>query len=368
MGNTNNTIFDHVSCEFASYNNIDASGTTGCANLTFQNSLVAAPIASQQFNFHWEGDGGNGTFLNNLFVDAHNRSILAKGGTQFVNNTVYNYQAGFTSGNSAGNFNYDVVGNYFITGPSTTSPSDSFYQVDSSQSAYATGNMLDSNKDGALNGSADNTVGSPVVSGSPFFASTANLPQLSASAAFAWNVAHAGDSLKHNTSTYAGSLGYDQVDQYMINEVKSLGTQGMLWTSETQDGLSNAGLGVVNSGSLPADTIGDGIPDSYKAAHGMSINTSQALALDPLGYTMIESYANQMADQATLTTRTWTSHSGEWNTSGNWSGNTVPTIYDIVSLRGSGPPTACSPSPPALRRPISFTSAATARRRAKSCR
>src|SRR5215471_12054905 len=87
IGSSSNMIFDHVSAEFAPYNNVDASGAP---NLTFQNSLVAAPIASQRFNFHWESGGnndigfGNGTFVNNVFIDGHNRSILAKGHTQFV--------------------------------------------------------------------------------------------------------------------------------------------------------------------------------------------------------------------------------------------------------------------------------------------
>jgi autotransporter-associated beta strand protein len=335
LGNTSNMIFDHVSCEFAPYNNIDASGTTGAANLTFQNSLVAAPILSQQFNFHWEGDGGSATFINNVFSDAHNRSILDKGNSQFVDNTIYNYQAAFTSGNSSGAFNYDIINNQFITGPSTTSPSDNFYQVDSTQSAYAAGNILDSNKNGALDGSADNSTGSTTLS-TPYFNSTASLPQLSTSASYAWNVAHAGDSIVHDPTTYAGSLGYDQVDEYMIGQVQSLGTSGRLYNTERDDGLSNSGLGVVNSGTLPADTIGDGIPDSFKLAHGMSTTTSQALLRDPLGYTMIEDYANQMADQATLTTRTWTAGSGTWTTAANWTGGAAPIIYDIASVQGSG--------------------------------
>ncbi len=335
LGNTSNMIFDHVSCEFGSYNNIDASGTTGAANLTFQNSLVAAPIEDQQFNFHWEGDGGNATFINNLFADAHNRSILGKGNLQFVNNTIYNYQAAFTSGNSSGAFNYDIINNQFIAGPSTTSPSDNFYQVDSTQRAYAAGNILDSNKNGILDGSTDNSTGATALT-SPFFNSTASLPQLSVTASYIWNVAHAGDSIQHDPNSYAGSLGYGQVDQYMINQVQSLGTSGQLFNTEKDDGLGNAGLGVVNSGSLPADTIGDGIPDSFKLAHGMSTTASQALKLDPLGYTMIEDYANQMADQATLTTRAWTAGGGTWTTAAGWSGGATPMIYDIASVQGSG--------------------------------
>ena len=337
IGSSSNMIFDHVSAEFAAYNNIDAATAP---NLTFQNSLVAAPLASQRFNFHWEGGGtagnwGDGTFVNNVFVDGHNRSILAKGDTQYVNNTVYNYQAGFTSGDSSGNFRYDVVGNYFITGPSATSAGNNFYQVDSTQSAYATGNILDSNNDGTLNGSADNSVDGATVLGSAWSAGTAQLPQLSAAASYAWNIAHAGDSLKHDTTTYAVSQGFDQVDAYMMNEVKTLGTAGRLWGSETQTGLANGGLGTINTGAKPTDSDNDGIPDAWETAHGMNPNSaSDALALNPLGYRMIEQYANELAEQTDI--RAWTAASGTWNQVSNWTGGLPPNPLENVQIRGTG--------------------------------
>jgi autotransporter-associated beta strand protein len=338
IGSSSNMIFDHVSCEFAAYNNIDASSAP---NLTFQNSIVAAPIASQRFNFHWEGGGsasagwGAGTFVNNLFIDGHNRSILAKGDTQYVNNTVYNYQAGFTSGNSAGTFRYDVVGNYFVTGPSTTSASNDYYQVNSNQSAYSTGNIRDSNNDGALNGSSSNTVDSANILTTPWSASTSQLPQLGAAASYAWNVAHAGTSLKHDLSTYAVSTGFDAVDAYMVGEVTSLGSGGRLWSSESQTGLSNGGLGTLATGSRPTDSDNDGIPDAWESAHGMNPNNAaDALALNPLGYRMIEQYANELG--ATNDTRTWSASGGGWSTAANWSGSVTPGALDYASILGSG--------------------------------
>ena len=316
LGNSNNMILDHVSCEFAPYNNIDAAGTNGTPNLTFQNSLVAAPIASQRFNFHWEGGGsasagwGAGTFVNNVFVDGHNRSILAKGDTQYVNNTVYNYQAGFTSGNSSGTFRYDVIGNYFITGPSTTSASNDYYQVDSNQSAYSTGNLRDSNNDGAVNGLASNSVDSAIVLASPWSSTTMQLPQLSAAASYAWNIAHSGATIKHDATSYAVTQGYDAVDGYMMGEVQTLGTAGRLWSSESQTGLSNGGLGTLNTGARLTDSDNDGIPDAWETAHGMNPNSaSDALALNPLGYRMIEQYANELT-RTTSDTRVWSAATG----------------------------------------------------------
>ncbi len=171
---------------------------------------------------------------------------------------------------------------------------------------------------------------------SPFFASTANLPQLSATASYNFNVTHSGASLKHDPSSFATSLGYDQVDQLMISHVASLGTAGQIYNAETDDGLGNAGLGVLNSGSKPTDTDNDGIPDTYETSHGLSPTTADSTKLDPLGYTMIEHYANELADRGTLTTRTWSASSGEWNTAGNWSGGVVPITYDITNISGNG--------------------------------
>jgi autotransporter-associated beta strand protein len=320
LGNTNNMIFDHVSCEFASYNNIDASGTTGANNLTFQNSIVADPIPDQQFNFHWQGS--QGTFINNIFANSHNRSILAKGETQFVNNTVYDYQAGFTTGNSSGNFDFDIVNNYFISGPATTSANDGFYQVDGNQKAYASGNLLDGNNNGTLDGSSYNSTGA-TVSSTPLLTGTTSLPTQSATASYYWNIAHSGDSLTHNTSTYAPSLGYDEVDQNVINTVSSLGTSGRLYGSQSDDGITDgptAGIGPVASGTIE--------------------NANYSTALNPEGYTEVEAWANGMAD-SNLIPRIWTANGGEWNTTANW-GTIVPYaiatpgFYDIAYVEGNG--------------------------------
>ena len=332
LGNTSNMIFDHDSLEFASYNNVDASGTTGANNLTFQNSIIANPILSQQFNFHWEGN--QATFINNIFANAHNRSILAKGNVQFVNNTDYNYQAGFTTGDSTGGFKFDVINNYSVAGPSTTSASDAYYQVDSTQTAYATGNLLDSNKNGSLSGSSANSIDGASVSSTAWSTATAALPTLSATDSYAFNLAHSGDSLTHDPTTFASSLGYDQVDQQVINDVASYGTQGRLYNTEKDTGLSNNGLGTITSGAAPTSTANDGIPDTWAVAHGLSTtDTSSWSKLNPLGYYMIEQYAQEISDQ--YPTQTWTAASGEWqNNSSNWS--TLPGPYDHALISGNG--------------------------------
>ncbi len=328
LGNTNNMVLDHVSCEFASYNNIDAVGAN---NLTVQNCIIANPIPDQQFNVHWEGS--QGTFVNNIFANAHNRSILSKGNVQFVNNSVYNYQAGFTTGNSAGNFSFDVLNNYFVAGPSTSSAGDNYYQVDSNQKAYASGNLLSATTNGTLSPTGSNTVDSATALASPWSSSSVSLATMSAGASYAWNMVHAGDSVTHDPTTFATSLGYNQVDQQVVGDLASNGTAGRLYNTQTDTGLSNGGLGTITAGTAPVSTAGDGIPDYWKVANGLSPSVSYAGAYNPLGYTFVEQYANQLGAMNGTVTMT---ASGSFTAASNWAGGVLPAVVNYAQIRGNG--------------------------------
>ncbi len=225
MDNASRIIFDHVSVEFGQWDNIDVNGST---NITFQNCIIADPIG-QQFNVH--STSSNVTFYNDIFANAHNRSPLAKGNTQFINNVIYNFQAGYTAGDSSGHFTHDIVGNYFIVGPSTSNSRDASYQM-GNQSVYSKGNMEDTSKDGRLNGGNFTPSGTRL--SAPWAPSTNTIHTLSAAAAYAFDVGNAGDSLHR-----------DQVDALVIADVTSLGKKGHMWTSQNATGLSNNGYGPV---------------------------------------------------------------------------------------------------------------------------
>ncbi|WP_255954742.1 hypothetical protein [Streptomyces odontomachi] len=222
--NASNMIFDHVSIEFGQWNNIDA---VGAKNITVQDSIIADPIG-QQFGAHTEGDSF--TWYRNVWANDHNRNPLAKANTQFINNVVYNYQAGYTAGNSSGHFLHDVIGNYFIAGPRTTSASNAYYQM-GNQSIYNSGNLLDSSLDGQLNGSSLAVRAGGTELGSPWSSSTSGISASSAADAY--------DSLVSG----AGAQPRDQVDTLVIGDVKSLGKTGQLWAHQTDTGLGNSGYG-----------------------------------------------------------------------------------------------------------------------------
>jgi autotransporter-associated beta strand protein len=279
-----NMIFDHISVAFGSWDSVDAVNTT---TFTVQNSIIADPI-NQQFGAHHEGS--NASWIRNLWVNAHNRQPLAKANTIYVNNVCYNYQAGYTCGDTGGFFSHDIINNYFITGPSTTSAGNDFYQIDANQSTYAYGNLRDSSADGTLGGSAtDPNEGGPVLT-APWSPVTTNITTYSTLAAYRIDVSQ------------SGTFPRDQVDAQVIGHVTSLGTAGRLFNSESDTGLGNSGYGVINGGVAALDTDGDGMPDYWEKAVGLNPNSaSDAMTIGADGYANIEHYLNWLADPHALT-------------------------------------------------------------------
>lgn len=227
LSSASNMIFDHVSVEFGSWDDIDA---VGARNITVQDSIIADPIG-QRFGAHTET--GPFTWYHDVFANSHNRNPLAKANTQFIDNVVYGYQGGYTAGNSSGVFTHDVVDDYFIAGPETSSPSDAYFQM-TNQKVYNRGNLLDPDRNGSLGGSALALGGGATALGSPWASTTNSIATQSAASAYSWDLANAGD------------LPRDQVDALVAADVSSAGTSGHLWSSQTQTGLGNDGYGTIS--------------------------------------------------------------------------------------------------------------------------
>ncbi|MDR3724152.1 MAG: Ig-like domain repeat protein [Terracidiphilus sp.] len=299
ISNGYNMIFDHCSIEFGRWDNFDAvfDGTMLAKglleNITLQNSIVALPTY-QGFGAHIEG--GPMTFYRNLWVDEHNRQPLAKNNDIYINNVIYNYDLGYTAGNTGGVFSHDIVSNYFIAGPSTTVPSDAFFQLKSNQTAYAIDNMLDSNVNGILDGSIYNTVDNATPSATPWSTLTNNIPTLSSTDAF------------YSVVATAGAWPRDTVDQFVANDVLSLGTLGRQYRGESSSavanypnsqantGITDNGYGTLTSGTPYASASGSGIPDYWATANGIDATDAAAgaKAYGSTGYLNIEAYANSL--------------------------------------------------------------------------
>ena len=295
-----NIICDHVSLEFAPWNNIDGVSDDWqnypVTSITFQNSLIANPTG-QQFGAHTESVNSTWSWFYNIFANSHNRNPLAKINTLFINNVLYNYQAGYTTHTST-EFSHDIINNYFIFGPATGSD-DTWFQIDNNQSIYYSGNLKDTDENGALSGSITTPYwyqGGGTVLGSPWSPVTATIPTYSPNTAYRYAVSSAGVTPR------------DQIDDLVISQVKTLGNGptgtgagtagpgGGLYTSQTQTGLGNNGYSTILGGVPALDTDGDGMPDFWEQANGSNLGLNDAMALDPDGYAKIEKYINWLAD------------------------------------------------------------------------
>jgi len=303
LADARDIICDHVSLEFAPWNNIDGVSdnwqTVPVTDITFQNCLIADPTG-QQFGAHTESVSSTWSWFYNVFANSHNRNPLAKENTIFVNNVLYNCSAGYTTHTST-SFSHDIVNNCFISGPATGANTDfPWFQVDDNQSIYYSGNLFDGDQNGSLTGSPTTPYwyqgGTGTILTSPWSPLTTNAIIYSATTAF-----------RYDTSL-VGTLPHDQIDALVLGQVESLGfgavgtganmagPDGGLYTSQTQTGLGNNGYGTINGGIMAIDTDGDGMPDYWENAVGLNPNNANdAMTIAADGYANIEHYLNWLA-------------------------------------------------------------------------
>lgn len=275
-------IVDHCSIELAPWNNFGGSSDNAnyrITGVTVQNSLVANPIG-QQFGAHIESVNGTWAWYYNAFINTHNRNPLDKINDVFVNNVHYNFEAGYTTHTST-NFKHDIVNNYFVYGPKGKNP---WFQVDKNQSIYASGNMVDNNRDGTLNGSLTSIYyyqGAGEELTEPWSEETKKNPVYSA--ATAWRL----------VNSQSGVLPYDDIDSLIWHQAGTLGKEGALVKSVADMGLSsNGGWGEVLAGEAPLDSDGDGMPDYFEEAMGYDKSKDDATNKASDGYLFIEKYIN----------------------------------------------------------------------------
>jgi pectate lyase len=208
-------IFDHVSIEWGRWDTVDMNES---ANVTLQNCIVGQGVAPQQFGCLCQCD--HVTFSHNLFVNNHSRNPKAKGTIQYVNNVVYNWGvAGLVGGHSETNHFLDVIGNYFVAGQNSSGGFAAEFRP--TDHVFQSGNYVDLNRDGQLNGRlvvADDFgegAGAPTLIASSALGTPASVTIEPAAVAWSNVIAHAGCSLHR-----------DPVDARLIADAQSLGTRG----------------------------------------------------------------------------------------------------------------------------------------------
>ena len=277
-----NVIVDHCSVELAPWNNFGGSSDNAdyrVTGITVQNSLIANPIG-QQFGAHIESIDGTWAWYYNAFVNTHNRNPLDKINDIFVNNILYNFEAGYTTHTSA-KFKHDIVNNYFVYGPEGK---NEWFQVDINQSIYASGNLIDKNRDGVLNGGPTSIYyyqGPGEELKNPWNELTTKGPMMSAASAWRY------------VTSQSGVLPYDDIDSLIWHQVGTLGKEGTLVKSVGAMGLkTNNGWGEVIAGKAATDSDKDGMPDYFENAMGYDSAKDDAMTKESDGYVRIEKYIN----------------------------------------------------------------------------
>ncbi|MES1165271.1 MAG: hypothetical protein ABUR63_05925 [Verrucomicrobiota bacterium] len=284
-----NMIFDHVSVQWGRWDNFGITGTS--STVTLQNSIVGEGVPPQHFGSIIDGEQDI-TIAHNLWIDNNERNPKFKANGECINNVVYDWGTGggIIGGHSGADWYEDYVGNYLIAGPAAVANFFTFYT--NTDHAYQTGNMVDVNRDGKLNGrpvvNADFAGTSP-----PTFETAAHskppvpVTVLSAEDAYARVMAQAG-TCQHR----------DPVESRLIAQLGSLGTQGSIIADESAVG----GQPATTQATRPAgfDTDGDGMADAWETAHGLDPKSATDGNGDRNGdgYTNVEEYLNELADLA----------------------------------------------------------------------
>jgi pectate lyase len=269
-------IFDHVSVSWGRDENFSISGPV--TNVTIQNSIIAEGLQPHSCGGLIQTDGGV-SILRTLYLNNHTRNPKVKGVNQFVNNVIVNWGGGggYILGDSAGASYANVIGNYFLNGPSTSV--SAFSRGNLNFRLYAADNFQDMNRNGVLDGALIPKAAYTTVSWQEKGFDYPSVENLSAQAAF-----------RHVASQAGASQHRDATDERFIKQLLSFGRLGETVTKEPETPSSPT------LAKQAADSDQDGLPDYWETALGLDPNNSgDAKQLTNTGYTQLEEYLNWLA-------------------------------------------------------------------------
>lgn len=318
LSNGANMIFDHMTFTWGTDEvfsiNWDSKGLSP-DNITIQNCIIGQGLHRHNHSAGGliQPSGGKISLIGNLYICNKTRNNKIKGINEFVNNVVYNWgnygntyghsesgEAYIMGGDSAGSSDVNIINNYFIGGPNTsTSTTTPFNRGNANFNLYGSGNYFDNNRNGVLDGDlvpADLT-GYPTGDAATILSTPYDYPMKNTtlSAVDAYN--------EIVTSVGASYPRRDQVENLMISDLMSKGTTATYVYVQTdltsKFGFINGGAGHVYGAPAPLDTDNDGMPDVWEDTNGLNKNAADALAVSTshAPYLNIEVYINGLTNE-----------------------------------------------------------------------
>ncbi|PWG78991.1 pectate lyase family protein [Pararcticibacter amylolyticus] len=276
--NAENMIFDHVSVQWGRWDNLHIKNSK---NITLQYCIVGEAIDPQRFGALLERPERL-TIYHCLWIDNQSRNPKAKADIEFVNNVIYNWgSSGFVGGHSSAHHHQDLIGNYFIAGPSSKGNFVSMF--DTTDHVYHKANMVDADKDGSLSGR--------LVTDEDFTRQKATLEAARQNVSIPEAVITGAEEALGRILKEAGaSVKRDAVDQRLIGYLKSYGKEGQIFRTEQEAG----GQGQIAGGKPEKDTDGDGMPDRWEKKHKLNRRKADGAVYNSNGYTNLEAYLNSI--------------------------------------------------------------------------
>lgn len=305
----NNTIVDHASIGWATAETMKAAGNY-TNNITVQNTIIHEALTnhsagSDGFGYGFDAGGEHGSFHHNLLASNYYNNMSISGGQdaalkwlgeeEYYNNVVYNWGSGAASG-SATKINF--VGNYYKSGPATSSSADKVLSINVPKNGtgtieyYVSGNILDKNtitENPYVVNLLKDEDGNPVEGGYEPTKSETSLINNGGTYEDAYT------ALANVLSNAGASLKRDATDKRIINEVlnrtTSKGENGMIAEID-MEGNEDYDIYENVTRASDFDANNNGIADWYEKATG---KTDANADPDGDGFTNLEDYLNYMA-------------------------------------------------------------------------
>ena len=329
-----NMIFDHVSVAFGVDETFDiyaAKDVTVQWSIIQEGSTLGDNSGAHNFGLISGPEGQRLSVNNNLFVNNANRNpAITNGPAEVLNNVIYNARHGFIHHNPAsGDFN--IVGNYFKQGPNNSL--HPFYFDDDYNNAkyFLTDNYVHDPLD--LSYPIDQSVDNPWSIPEYFTLDKPETTRADSSFNFSFYSSYVATPVSSSTQAYdnvlaaSGNFPRDEVDLRDVNETQ---TGGGAWGARIPADLMSG----LSATSAPLDSDNDGMADEWEIAQQLNPSVADHNTVMASGYTAIEDYINELADQLVPETNNGNDH-GSNNTVSHFITTSVLPV-DGGQVEGAG--------------------------------